>query len=136
MEQRNPVGYERDKLYRPLNIAAQRVPTHAAMANNAGSEARIFVVDDDETTGRADVPYLWTGIEATLIATEPSVGAGPATGVRKLDNWQVPTKAAADSFAPTLGYSAFIEVVTDETNGGARTLYYWNTLSLQEPLLL
>jgi hypothetical protein len=136
MENRNPTGYELDKLYQPLNIAAQRVPTHAEMANNAGSEPRLFVIDNDESTGRQDVFYLWTGIEASLIPIEPSIGSGPATGVRKLDNWQVPTKAEAETFALTLNYSAFIEVIADETNEGLRTLYYWNTLSLQEPLLL
>jgi hypothetical protein len=136
MEARNPSGYELQKLYLPLNMAAQRVPTHAEMAKNAGTDPRLFVIDNDEATGRQDVFYLWTGIEASLIPIEPSIGSGPATGVRKLDNWQVPTKSAATSFAATLDYSAFIEVISDESNEGLRTLYYWNTLSLQEPLLL
>ena len=55
---------------------------------------------------------------------------------KKIDNYQVNTRAIADAFAATLTHSAFIEVLADETQGGIRALYFWNTISLQEPLLL
>lgn len=55
---------------------------------------------------------------------------------RKIDNWQVDTFADAQDLSATLPGSAFIEVIADETQGGVRALYFWNTIELQEPLLL
>lgn len=55
---------------------------------------------------------------------------------RKIDNWQVGTFADAQALSVTLSGSAFIEVIADETQGGIRALYFWNTVELQEPLLL
>lgn len=62
--------------------------------------------------------------------------ADQAVVATKIENWQVATHTAAVSFAATLDYSAFIEVLADETQSGVRALYFWNTITLQEPLLL
>jgi len=64
MESRNPVGYERQKLYSPINTASQRVSTYADMLANAGTNPTFFVVDNDEVTGKEDALYYWSGIEA------------------------------------------------------------------------
>lgn len=128
-EARNPVGYEKDKLYQAINTASQRVAAHADMMAIASGNPMLFVVDVDEESGLQDAIYYWSGIEANLIAKSEDL-------VRKIDNYQVDTKAIADVFAATLTHSAFIEVLADETQGGIRALYFWNTISLQEPLLL
>lgn len=70
------------------------------------------------------------------VATEQARDEVVGIAARKIDNWQVDTKADADEFALTLDSSAFIEVLSDETQAGIRALYFWNTISLQEPLLL
>ena len=128
-EATNPAGYQLQKLYSPTNTPTVRVATHADMVKSAGSSPMFFVVDNDADSGTQDAIYFWSGIAFRLIADIPS-------GARKIENWQVDTRAAAVTLSLTLPYSAFIEVVADETQSGARVLYYWNTLTLQEPLLL
>ena len=132
--------YEKYKIWQAIRclqsaaVGYSSIATYADMVDSlTPGSPQMFIVQNDESTGGTSVVYYYNGVggESGL-----SILPTAESNARKIDNWQVATKAEADSFAPTLTSSAFIEVIADETQEGIRALYFWNTQILQEPLLL
>ncbi|KAA6441451.1 hypothetical protein FEM33_01580 [Dyadobacter flavalbus] len=126
----DPFGYQKEQLYgRNNKVTTLRTQTHAEMVadslRNSGNP-KFYVIDIDEENGNAqDVLYWWDGIALTPIATTGSIPFVNA-----------PTYAAAVALTSTLPGEKLIPVAADETQNGAKALYYWNTTTLQEILLL
>lgn len=110
----------------------------AAYSTESVSEIALQVGIDKEQTGldRIAVAENAAAVETARQQVEQVRDEVVGVAARKIDNWQVDTMADAVAFSATLPGSAFIEVLEDETQGGVRALYFWNTVELQEPLLL
>ena len=135
-----PAKFEYYLLIDDDSICGGNVSVRMGTGSNTSGVTQITINGDHVTTiqipGYSVVSELVQ--QAEEARDEARVYRDEVVGVaaRKIDNWQVDTKADADSFALTLENSAFIEVLADETQSGIRALYFWNTIILQEPLLL
>ena len=118
MEARDPVGYEKQKLYEASTLASIRVKTYADMLAYPKSNPMFFVVDNDASDALnvlQDSFYFWSGIE--LRALTDSSKIEPA----------ITTVASVDglSFPRTKG---FILATSETILGGSPVpiLYYNN----------
>lgn len=113
----------------------------ASIATSGAGTATTKAGEAEVSAGVADGAK--TDAEAAKMAAESAQSAAEDARdeaiqvvARKVDRWEVDTKAEADAFVLTLTTAAVIDVVDDESNGGGRASYYWNTVELQEYLLL